>query len=49
LALPTITASTPTETYFFTSAGVETPKPIPIGSFPPTIFLAFFIASIVYL
>jgi len=32
LALPTITASTPTETYLFTSLGVDTPNPIPMGS-----------------
>ena len=38
LALPTITASTPTDTYFFTLFGVDTPKPIPIGSLPSTIF-----------
>ena len=34
---------------FVTSAGVDTPNPIPIGSFLSTIFLVFFIASIVYL
>ena len=49
LALPTITASTPSETYFFTSAGVDTPNPIPIGNFPPTTYMALFTASIVYL
>ena len=46
LALPTITASTPAETYFFTSLGVDTPNPIPIGSLLLTIFLVFLIESI---
>jgi tryptophan synthase alpha chain len=44
-----ISTSTPAEIYFFTSADVATPNPIPTGRFLPTIFFVFFIASMVYL
>jgi len=44
-ALPTITASAPTETYFFTSDGVETPKPTPTGIVPFVCFFTSFSAS----
>ena len=46
-ALPTIVASAPALTYFWTSSGVETPNPTPIGILSLCVF-AFLIAQSVY-
>ena len=47
LALPTITASAPTDTYFLTSAALDIPKPTPTGIDLTERFVDFK-ASIVY-
>ena len=46
-ALPTITASAPIDTYFFTSFSVDIPNPTPTGT-PFTICFVYFSASMVY-